>query len=706
MKRPVQRRARVTWPALLLVVAGQLAVAGAVWYIASHPNQSVLPPSPRTAAPAASGEESEPVSRPPAPVVPVSDVRTPPPARPEPARPAEKAEPKTDTTAKVSPPAETKPVPALPRPVIPRHYPHIRIAMLAYAGNPMGAFEDRLLRESVDLVVPNVSYLKHIHAVAPKTPQLIYTNTSNLYLDLLTDWLQYADANGLPREAAFYHAAAAKPFRGDSPSSLPVTWFWNVQRGGGRGLADLTAAARGKGRASFGEAGESLYAGHPDRFREINLNLVAGARGGWSARLEYAAGVDERGRAAAWKPLPLLADTTAGLARGGQVTFDPPADWKPVSVGGSPRLYHVRFRTTAAGTPPVAGSILGRDYVGAHGTTAGVIPAFDSAADANGDGYLDDAEYARRAPGKDARFVHESRMLTESYGQMRFYANPSSAGFRQWAVAHHARVLEELPLAGGFFMDNSEGKVRVRAGDVVEPLAGFATDYGAMLAAVSRGIAPRWVLANTAGGYAQADPVLRQNPAYFEEFGIRPLADSYVAAEDIAGLVARRAALATPPPLAVIDSYPQGGKPDDARTQLATLAYYYLLADPETTFLMMNGGNEPGTTWSRHWTAAVTFDVGRPAGKASQFATGADPGNGKLSYRVYQRPYERALVLYKPLSYVRGSSAKGSLGEETATRHDLPGMYRPLRADGSLGEAVTSVSLRNGEGAVLVKGKP
>src|SRR5262249_33276584 len=155
------------------------------------------------------------------------------------------------------------------------------------------------------------------------------------------------------------------------------------------------------------------------------------------------------------------------------------------------------------------------------------------------------------------RFVHESRMLTESYGQMRFYANPSSAEFRQWAVAHHARVLEEMPLAAGFFMDNSEGKVRLRAGEVVEALDNFAADYGAMLNAIRRGIAPRWVLANTAGGSNHADPVVRQNPAYFEEFGIRPLVDSYVAAEDIAGLVARRAALATPPPLAIIDSHPQ-----------------------------------------------------------------------------------------------------------------------------------------------------
>src|SRR5882672_8220869 len=81
---------------------------------------------------------------------------------------------------------------AVKRPAIPRHYPHIRIAMLAYHGNPMGSFETELLRNSVDLVIPNETVMKHIRQVAPDTAQLIYTNTSNLYLDLLTDWLDFA----------------------------------------------------------------------------------------------------------------------------------------------------------------------------------------------------------------------------------------------------------------------------------------------------------------------------------------------------------------------------------------------------------------------------------------------------------------------------------------------------------------------------------
>ena len=100
-----------------------------------------------------------------------------------------------------------------------RHYPHIRVAMLAYTGTPVGAVEQKLLRESVDLVIPNVSYLNRFDALAPGTPQMIYTNVSNIYLELLTDWLNYADRHGFDREGAFYHVNKATPFRGDSGSS-------------------------------------------------------------------------------------------------------------------------------------------------------------------------------------------------------------------------------------------------------------------------------------------------------------------------------------------------------------------------------------------------------------------------------------------------------------------------------------------------------
>jgi hypothetical protein len=593
---------------------------------------------------------------------------------------------------------------ALPRPTLPRHYSHVRIAALAYAGNPMGPFEDRLLRESVDLVVPEPAYLPHIRRVAPRTPALVYTNTSNLYLDLLTDWYAFADARGLDREAAFYHATRPQPFRGDSPSSQPVTWFWSVLRGG-RSLTDLTYAARsGTHRLPLAAPGEALYLGYPERFREVHLKLVSGGRGGWSAVLEYVREVDGSGRPSRWALLPLRANTTGGWQRAGQVLFDPPADWKAALLGSRPRSFYVRLRPAGRGSPPVAQTVLGRDYVQAHGTHAGVIPVFDFQADANHDGYLDDAEYARRASGKDARFVYESRMLTESYGQMRFPTNPSGAGFRAWAVDYHRRLLRRHPLAAGLFMDNCDGRPPLATATVREPLASYARDYGVLLQAVSRAIAPRWVLANLPLN-ARADPLVRYNPAYMIEFAIRPLAHNYVYFEDLAAGVARRAALTSPPPLVILDSYPQGGAVTEARLQLATLAYYYLLADPQATFLMLYGGYEPSTPWQRHWQAAVAHDVGRPTGRWSMWTSGTDPSNPRLTYRVYRRRFTKALILYKPLSHARGFRGRPATGDETATRHDLGGAYRPLRADATLGNPTTSIALRNGEGAILIPGQ-
>jgi hypothetical protein len=167
-------------------------------------------------------------------------------------------------------------------PVIPRHYPHIRIAELAYSGNPMGAFEDQLLRASVDLVVPDNIYLSHIAAVAPNTPRLSYLNVSNLYLSLLTSWLNYADSHGLSREQAFYHVPQASPFTGDSPSSQPVNWFWGVFQGASTWTDWTYQAHGGSAGVPFGSTGQSIVIGYPDRFREINLTPPLAGRLFWS----------------------------------------------------------------------------------------------------------------------------------------------------------------------------------------------------------------------------------------------------------------------------------------------------------------------------------------------------------------------------------------------------------------------------------------
>jgi hypothetical protein len=252
-------------------------------------------------------------------------------------------------------------------------------------------------------------------------------------------------------------------------------------------------------------------------------------------------------------------------------------------------------------------------------------------------------------------------------------------------------------------MDNCDGRPPVTSVAVQEPVSTYAQDYGEMLQAIGRKIAPRWILANTVLN-ARADPVVKYNPAYMEEFAIRPFAHDYVQFEDLAGAIARRARLATPPPLAILDSYPQGGSSTNRRLQLATLAYYYLLSDRRYTFLMFYGGFEPASPWKRHWVPAAAFNIGKPVAPWSVWKTGVDPANSNLTYRIYQRPFSKALVLYKPLSHGQGGKARSVLGKETNTKHDLGGVYRPLKADGKLGRPLTWISLRNGEGAILIKG--
>jgi hypothetical protein len=116
---------------------------------------------------------------------------------------------------------------------------------------------------------------------------------------------------------------------------------------------------------------------------------------------------------------------------------------------------------------------------------------------------------------------------------------------------------------------------------------------------------------------------------------------------------------------------------------------------------MFFGGNEPNTSWTRHWTPAAAYDVGQPTAAWTEWATGNDPSNSGLTYKVLGRTYSKALVLYKPLSYKLGVGT-GTIADNTATKHALQGNYRVLRADGTLGPAVTSITLRNGEGAILI----
>lgn len=587
---------------------------------------------------------------------------------------------------------------------IPRKYSHVRVAQLAYIGTPIGEIEQRLLRESVDVVIPHPVYLKQLEAIAPQTPKLIYTNYSNVYENLLTDWLRFADTHQLNREAIFYHVNRPTPFSGDSGSSRPVAWFWEVLRGNEQvGWRDVTtAASKGNESVAFADFGQSLVIGFPEKFREIHLDLLSRGTGNWGTILEYATATDAAGRPTSWRPLNLLQDGTWSLTRSGTMTFDPPRDWRPASMDGSDYLYFVRFRTTGVGVPAIARSITGRDYVQARGRTTGVIPAFDTLADRDQDGYLNDAEYARRRTGFDARFVYESRAFFAAYGQMRFATNPAAAELHRWAPDFTARFLAQYPEADGIFLDNSFGRLPLDASTLIESTANYGNNIAALAAAVNRRIAPKWILANISGSGVNAEPYAQAGISLIDEFALRPLTHHWQNLLDVNDWLQRRLQLLGSRGVVILDTHTPNQSWNDPRVSLTSLAYYYLLADPHRTMVMFQGGQSPNTSWNQHWLDAVRFNIGQPRGGFTVMASGADPADRRLTYQVFGRHYDNALVLYKPLSYTRGVGT-GTTANNTFTTHSLGGRYRLLNSNGSLGPVITSLSLRNGEGAILVR---
>ena len=79
---------------------------------------------------------------------------------------------------------------------------------------------------------------------------------------------------------------------------------------------------------------------------------------------------------------------------------------------------------------------------------------------------------------------------------------------------------------------------------------------------------------------------------------------------------------------------------------------------------------------------------------------------GNYAYKVLGREFENALVLFKPLPSYRVTET----GDPSATTHGLPvtsdnptGRYYSLNSDGTLGPAITSVTLRNTDGVILIK---
>ena len=175
---------------------------------------------------------------------------------------------------------------------------------------------------------------------------------------------------------------------------------------------------------------------------------------------------------------------------------------------------------------------------------------------------------------------------------------------------------------------------------------------------------------------------------------------SYMKFEEFASYYSQMESVTTPPAYVVLDSRDPDSSLSDPRFQIAALADYYLLAIPNRSFFQFDG--DTTGNWQNHFFPAITYDVGQPTeapGPSSQRARSLELG---CHIQGLSADYSNALVLYKPLSFQNWNTT-ASTGDATATTHQLGGTYCPLQADGSLGAPITSITLDNGEGAILIK---
>jgi len=239
------------------------------------------------------------------------------------------------------------------------------------------------------------------------------------------------------------------------PKSLMEDRFYSVQRAvaksSGTVFSDFTTHAYGDVSSSIPDssfpfvreirgcekADDALYIGSPWPFRELNFTISQGAQAGWQATLEYSA------NNFTWSPIVAENDGTNGFTISGQVLLDPSPSWSRLTVNGVD-LYWVRIRCTAGATSQnapvfrattrfyrqynfdataaISGHKLAR-RVSPSGSQIVTVPGWDRQNDANGDGFVDDGEFANRPnPLASARFKWEAR-IPAGYFTGRWLAN-------------------------------------------------------------------------------------------------------------------------------------------------------------------------------------------------------------------------------------------------------------------------------------------
>ncbi|MBD3218116.1 MAG: hypothetical protein GF310_07560 [candidate division Zixibacteria bacterium] len=131
------------------------------------------------------------------------------------------------------------------------------------------------------------------------------------------------------------------------------------------------------------------------------------------------------------------------------------------------------------------------------------------------------------------------------------------------------------------------------------------------------------------------------------------------------------------------------------------LVSFYGINSGESYFFQRAGLGSPyAAQYNEHfdslaWRGCMDYDLGNALEHYEIYQTGTDPRG--QDYKVFSRNYQKGLTLMRPLN-----DWGENFDANTKITVDLPGAYRKLNIDGSLGSVVTSVQLQNGAGAILI----
>ncbi len=649
-------------------------------------------------------------------------------------------------------------------PKIENHYSHIKTGHLSYQGS-INATDLSLFASSIDIGdVPNSPVADAVRAASPRSSLLMYVCiTKQDYFNTL-DWVNFADVNGLDRELGYFHVSANTPVTGLTSwgsGGFPVSWFWDCQavRGGVQSpqyagtMTTATASLQNGAGGSWANdntgvtmgaaSGDYIMLGYPEMFDEINFMFSTTATGSFAYTVEYPTAVDADGVPTTWAAFSSITDGTSNGTTNGKIHFDPHGlPWvtsysQPGGAGlitwtGSvaPTLngvmgYYVRVRTTAAGTrTPIAATIKCCDYTNQSNSWTFTTPVWNggnlpgAGNDLDGDGYLNDTEYAAAGypnnGGNPVRWRYQSRLPT-LYGTNNMWTNFTQIDPAYWAALWAVRYINNSPQYDGLFLDDSDASSFL---GVLEPSSDYSQLYGEALAAA-------WVLADP-GPLGQRFFVLNMGPdgvtdvnsacpgAWREQQLKETNGWSHYATH--LDTVARVAAQFSPSPIQMIDSFFTAGNSSTAPSdtvKLLILSAYYCLATPQTYFVpfadnFLGASLGPDNNiFPNRWIQALTVDIGQPTAASYVIATGSDPSPtaGGRTYNVYAREFDNALVLYKPLSDDGTGSVNTDTSSASNTTVTLPsGNYYQLNADSSQGTSTSgTVQLANGQGMILIK---